>query len=170
MVVALMKRDNQGETPLMQAAVAGITEVLKYPLAQGADPLLQNKLEIGLLHLAALSSNALTIEAVLSNDFDINARCGPFDLTPLLFCLMKGKLEAANYLLRRGADEHFKIEEGLTVLSAAAIRGDVAAIEMLLKRGHNPNSRDGCDKTPLMWAAEMGNKAAFEYLHPLTLT
>ena len=163
-------RDNQGETPLMQAAVAGNTEVLKYLLAQGADPLLQNKLEIGLLHLAALSSNALTIEAVLSNDFDINARCGPFDLTPLLFCLMKGKLEAANYLLRRGADEHFKIEEGLTVLSAAAIRGDVAAIEMLLKRGHNPNSRDGCDKTPLMWAAEMGNKAAFEYLHPLTLT
>ena len=58
----------------------------------------------------------------------------------------------------------------MTVLSAAAIRGDVAAIEMLLKRGHNPNSRDGCDKTPLMWAAEMGNKAAFEYLHPLTLT
>ena len=56
----------------------------------------------------------------------------------------------------------------MTVLSAAAISGDVAAIEMLLKRGHNPNSRDGCDKTPLMWAAEVGRKAAVEYLLPLT--
>ena len=34
-------RDDQGETPLMQAAVAGKTEVLKYLLAQGADPLLR---------------------------------------------------------------------------------------------------------------------------------
>ncbi|CAH3039511.1 unnamed protein product [Pocillopora meandrina] len=161
-------RDNQGETPLMHAAVAGNTEVLKYLLAQGADPLLRNNLEFGLLHLAALSSNFLTIEAVLSENFDINARCTDLGLTPLLACLVSGKLKAANYLLERGADEHLKSERGWTVLTAAAMSGDVAAIEMLLKRGHNPNSRDGCDKTPLMWAAENGNKAAVEYLLPLT--
>ena len=161
-------RDNGGDTPLMHAARCGNTEVVEYLLAQGADPLLQNNLELGLLHLAALSDNALTIEAVLSNNFDINARCSAAGLTPLLTCLVQGNLEAANYLLVRGADEYLKSEEGLTVLSAAAISGDVAAIEMLLKRGHNPNSRDGCDKTPLMWAAEMGKKAAVEYLLPLT--
>ena len=161
-------RDDQGETPLMQAAVAGKTEVLKYLLAQGADPLLHNNLEFGLLHLAALSNNFLTIEAVLSENVDINASCTDLGLTPLLACLVSGKLKAANYLLERGADEHLKSERGWTVLTAAAMSGDVAAIEMLLKRGHNPNSRDGCDKTPLMWAAEEGNKAAVEYLLPLT--
>ena len=161
-------RDNGGDTPLMHAAFLGSTEVVKYLLAQGADPLLRNKLELGLLHLAALSGNVLTIEAVLSTNFDINARCTAIGLTPLLVCLMAGRLEAASYLLGRGADEYLKSEEGLTVLSAAAISGDVAAIEMLLKRGHNPNSRDGCDKTPLMWAAEMRKKAAVEYLLPLT--
>ena len=161
-------RDDQGETPLMQAAVAGKTEVLKYLLAQGADPLLRNNLEFGLLHLAALSNNFLTIEAVLSENVDINASCTDLGLTPLLACLVSGKLKAANYLLERGADEHLKSERGWTVLTAAAMSGDVAAIEMLLKRGHNPNSRDGCDKTPLMWAAEKGNKAAVEYLLPLT--
>ena len=161
-------RDNGGDTPLMHAAVFGNTEIVKYLLAKGADPLLRNKLELGLLHLAALSGNVLTIEAVLSTNFDINARCTASGLTPLLVCLMAGRLEAASYLLGRGADEYLKSEEGLTVLSAAAIGGDVAAIEMLLKRGHNPNSRDCCDKTPLMWAAEMGKKAAVEYLLPLT--
>ena len=165
---SIVSRDNERNTPLMHAARLGNTEVLKYLLAQGADPLLQNKFGQGLLHFAALSNNAVTIEAVLSQNFDINARCTDLGLTPLLFCLINGKLEAANYLLAMGADENLKSKEGLPVLSAAAISGDVAVIEMLLERGHNPNSRDGCDKTPLMWAAEKGNKAAVEYLLPLT--
>ena len=161
-------RDDGGDTPLMQAARGGNTKAVEYLLAQGANPLLRNTSDLGLLHLAALSDNVLTIKAVLSKNFDINARCTVLGITPLLFCLGQGKLEAANYLLAEGADENLKSKDGLTVLSAAAISGNVAAIEMLLKRGHNPNSRDGCDKTPLMWAAEVGNKAAVEYLLPLT--
>ena len=164
---SIVSRDNERNTPLMHAARLGNTEVLKY-LAQGADPLLQNKFGQGLLHFAALSNNAVTIEAVLSQNFDINARCTDLGLTPLLFCLINGKLEAANYLLAMGADENLKSKDGLTVLSAATISGDVAVIEMLLERGHNPNSRDGCDETPLMWAVRAGNKAAVEYLLPLT--
>ena len=161
-------RDGGGDTALMRAATLGNTEVVEYLLAQGANPLLRNRSDLGLLHLAAASDNVLTIKAVLSKNFDINARCTVIGITPLLFCLGQGKLEAANYLLAMGADENLKTKDGLTVLSAAATSGNVAAIEMLLKRGHNPNSRDGCDKTPLMWAAEKGNKAAVEYLLPLT--
>ena len=161
-------RDSEGNTPLMHATRLGNTEVVEYLLAQGANPLLRNTSDLGLLHLAALSDNVLTIKAVLSKNLDINARCAVLGITPLLFCLTQGKLEAANYLLAMGADENLKSKDGLTVLSAAAMSGNVAAIEMLLKRGHNPNSRDGCDKTPLMWAAERGNKAAVEYLLPLT--
>ena len=161
-------RDSGGDTPLMHATRLGNTEVVEYLLAQGANPLLRNTSDLGLLHLAVLSDNVLTIKAVLSTNLDINARCTVLGITPLLFCLAQGKLEAANYLLAMGADENLKSKDGLTVLSAAAISGNVAAIEMLLKRGHNPNSRDGCDKTPLMWAAEEGNKAAVEYLLRLT--
>ena len=161
-------RDSGGDTPLMHATRLGNTEVVEYLLAQGANPLLRNTSDLGLLHLAVLSDNVLTIKAVLSTNLDINARCTVLGITPLLFCLAQGKLEAANYLLAMGADENLKSKDGLTALSAAAISGNVAAIEMLLERGHNPNSRDGCDKTPLMWAAEIGNKAAVEYLLPLT--
>ena len=161
-------RDSGGDTPLMHAARLGNTEVVEYLLAKGANPLLRKTSDLGLLHLAALSDNVLTIKAVLSKNLDINARCTVLGITPLLFCLTQGKLEAANYLLAIGADENLKSKDGLTVLSAAAISGNIAAIEMLLKRDHNPNSRDGCDKTPLMWAAEKGNKAAVEYLLPLT--
>ena len=160
-------RDSGGDTPLMHAARLGNTEVVEYLLAQGANPLLRNTSDLGLLHLAALSDNVLTIKAVLSKNLDINARYTVLGITPLLFCLTQGKLEAANYLLAMGADENLKSKDGLTVLSAAAISGNIAAIEMLLKRDHNPNSRDGCDKTPLMWAAEMGKKAAVEFLLPL---
>ena len=161
-------RDSEGDTPLMHATRLGNTEVVEYLLAQGANPLLRNTSDLGLLHLAAFSDNALTIKAVLSKNLDINASRTVLGVTPLLFCLGQGKLEAANYLLAEGADENLKSKDGLTVLSAAAMSGNVAAIEMLLKRGHNPNSRDGCHKTPLMWAAEKGNKAAVEYLLPLT--
>ena len=161
-------RDSWGDTPLMHAACLGNTEVVEYLLAKGANPLLRNTSDLGLLHLAALSDNVLTIKAVLSKNLDINARYAVLGITPLLFCLTQGKLEAANYLLAMGTDENLKNKDGLTVLSAAAISGDVAAIETLLKRGHNPNSRDGCDNTPLMWAAEMGKKEAVEYLLPLT--
>ena len=161
-------RDDGGDTPLMQAARGGNTKAVEYLLAQGANPLLRNTSDVGLLHLAALSDNVLTIKAVLSKNLDINAMCTDLGITPLLLCLTQGKLKAANYLLAEGADENLKSKDGWTVLSAAAMSGNVAAIEMLLKRGHNPNSRDGCDKTPLMWAAERGNKAAVEYLLPLT--
>ena len=161
-------RDSEGDTPLRHAARFGNTEVVEYLLAKGADPLLRNTSDLGLLHLAALSDNVLTIKAVLSKNLDINAMCTDLGITPLLFCLTQGKLEAANYLLAEGADENLKSKDGWTVLSAAAMSGNVAAIEMLLKRGHNPNSRDGYDKTPLMWAAEVGKKAAVEYLLPLT--
>ena len=161
-------RDDGGDTPLMQAARGGNTKAVEYLLAQGANPLLRNTSDVGLLHLAALSDNVLTIKAVLSKNLDINAMCTDLGITPLLFCLSQGKLEAVNYLLAEGADENLKTKDGWTVLSAAAMSGNVAAIEMLLKRGHNPNSRDGWDKTPLMWAAEMGKKAAVEYLLPLT--
>ena len=161
-------RDDGGDTPLMHAARCGNTKVVEYLLAQGANPLLRNTSDLGLLHLAALSDNVLTIKAVLSKNLDINAMCTVLGITPLLFCLTQGKLEAANYLLAEGADENLKTKDGWTVLSAAAMSGNIAAIEMLLKRGHNPNSRDGCDKTPLMWAAEMGKKAAVEFLLPLT--
>ena len=157
-------RDGRGDTPLMQAARCGNTKAVEYLLAQGANPLLRNTSDFGLLHLAALSDNVLTIKAVLSKNRDINAMCTDLGMTPLFFCLTQGKLEAANYLLAEGADENLKTKDGLPVLSAAAFSGNVAAIEMLLKRGHNPNSRDGCDKTPLMWAAEVGKKAAVEYL------
>nr|XP_058942638.1 putative ankyrin repeat protein RF_0381 [Pocillopora verrucosa] len=157
-------RDSEGNTPLMHATRLGNTEVVEYLLAQGANPLLRNTSDLGLLHLAAFSDNALTIKAVLSKNLDINASRTVLGITPLLFCLGQGKLEAANYLLAEGADENLKSKDGLTVLSAAAMSGNVAAIEMLLKRGHNPNSRDGRDNTPLMWAAEVGNKAAVEYL------
>ena len=161
-------RDSGGDTPLMHATRLGNTEVVEHLLAKGANPLLRNTSDLGLLHLAVLSDNVLTIKAVLSTNLDINASRTVLGITPLLFCLAQGKLEAANYLLEMGADENLKSKDGLTALSAAAISGNVAAIEMLLERGHNPNSRDGCDKTPLMWAAEKGNKAAVEYLLPLT--
>ncbi|XP_022778539.1 uncharacterized protein LOC111320115, partial [Stylophora pistillata] len=162
-------RDADGNTPSLMAAKCGNTEALNYLLAKGADPLLQNNNEFGLLHLAALSNNVATIEAVLSKKkFDINVRGSCMSLTPLLACLNMGNLEAANYLLKRGADEHIKGKEGLTALSVAARSGNVAAIEMLVNRGHDPNSRDGCDKTPIMWAVESGNRAAVEYLLRLT--
>ena len=161
-------RDSGGDTPLMHATRLGNTEVVEHLLAKGANPLLRNTSDLGLLHLAVLSDNVLTIKAVLSTNLDINASRTVLGITPLLFCLAQGKLEAANYLLEMGADENLKSKDGLTALSAAAISGNVAAIEMLLERGHNPNSRDGCDKTPLMWAAEKGNKAAVEYLLRLT--
>lgn len=166
--LSLDSRDSEENTPLACAAACEQIEAVNCLLEHGADPSLRGRHGWSLLHFAAQSGNVTIIDTMLSKGLNIDSRGETVGLTPLLVCLNKGNLEAANYLLKRGADEHMKGKEGLTALSVAARSGNVAAIEMLVNRGHDPNSRDGCDMTPIMWAVKSGNQAAVKYLLSLT--
>ena len=73
---------------------------------------------------------------MLCKGLDIDSRGETLGLTPLMVSIIFEKLEAAKYLLEKGADESLKTtERKISLLSLASAGGSVAAIEMLLSHG-----------------------------------
>jgi len=79
------------------------------------------------------------------------------------------QIEAANYLLDRGADGNAVAADGRTALHMAAQRGDVAMISLLLAHHANPQLRDHQGWTPLDRAVKWRHPDAAAALRNATL-
>ena len=157
------------ETPLACAAACGRIEAVNCLLEHGADPLLKGKDGWSLLHSAAQSGNVIIIETMLSKGLDIDSRGETLGLTPLMVSIIFEKLEAAKYLLEKGADESLKSTEGkISLLSIATAVGSVAVIEMLLLHGCGIYYRDNGGDMPFIHVAVLGNTEVVKYLLILT--
>jgi uncharacterized protein len=55
-------------------------------------------------------------------------------------------------------------DKNVAELAVSAARGDLQHIDGLLSRGANPNTRGKNGMTPIVWAMQAKNKAAFKYL------
>ena len=158
-------RDREGNTPLFCAAGCGQIEAVNCLLKHGADPFLRGEHGWSLLHAAAQSGNVIIIETLLSKDLDVDSRDETLGLTPLMVSIKCDKLEAAKYLLEKGANVRLKTTlREIPILTIASTVGSVAAIKMLLSRGCSIDSRDDGGDTPLMHAARCGNTKVVEYL------
>lgn len=129
-------RSKQDESPLMLAALQGLTEICLKLIAKGADV---NKPGWAPLHYAATHGHLAVITLLLDNDAYIDA-ASPNGTTPLMMAAHYGTPSAVKLLLEAGADPMLKNEQGLSAIDFAhrANRPEVAEIIAAFIRGRQP--------------------------------
>jgi ankyrin repeat protein len=84
--------------------------------------------------------------------------------TPLHWASYRDDLEAADRLIRAGANVNAANDLGATPLWVASLNGSAAMVERLLAAGANPKAALLAGETPLMAAARSGNPRVVEQL------
>jgi ankyrin repeat protein len=117
--IKIESRSAQDESPLMLAAIKGMTEVCRLLIAADADV---NKPGWTPLHYAAAKGHLDIMNLLLENNAYIDAEA-PNGTTPLMMAAEYGTPDAVKLLLDAGADAQLKNALGMTAL-AFAIRAE----------------------------------------------
>jgi ankyrin repeat protein len=129
-------RTLQDESPLMLAALKGLTDVCAKLIAKDADV---NKSGWTPLHYAATGGNVEIIRMLLENHAYIDAE-SPNGSTPLMLAAMYSTSSAVKVLLESGADSTVKNGLGLTAIDFARTAKKTDSIEIIAAfiRAKNP--------------------------------
>jgi ankyrin repeat protein len=125
--IKVESRSAQDESPLMLAAINGLTGVCKQLIAADADV---NKPGWTALHYAAAKGHVDIINLLLEHHAYIDAE-SPNGTTPLMMAAEYGTPAAVKLLLSAGADPTLKNAQGLTALNFATRGERPDAIKML---------------------------------------
>jgi ankyrin repeat protein len=156
-------RDNNGKTPLHDAAGLGNLKAMEFLLDKGVDINVRDNNGKTPLHDAAGLGNLKAMEFLLDKGVDINVRDNN-GRTPLHDAAGLGNLKAMEFLLDKGVDINVRDNNGRTPLHMAAGWGKLKVMEFLLDKGVDLNVRDTNGKTPLHWAANSGHIEAMAFL------
>ena len=126
-------RDDDGNTPLMRAALDGQTKQVEALLRKGADVNAQNRQGRTALMFAIINLHAATVKKLLEFGADVNVQADGCGCTPLTLAACSGDIGITKALLKRGADARKVSGRGRTALVVAAEHG-YTAISELLKR------------------------------------
>jgi ankyrin repeat protein len=72
--------------------------------------------------------------------------------TPLLWAISRGRPDAAQLLLAKGANITTKTVDGETALACAVWSGSPEMVQFVLNKGIDPLAKDSSGITPLVWA------------------
>jgi len=151
--------NNAGDTPLHIAAQLGDPKTAELLLANKATVDLINNNGETPLDLSAKLGLTSTTGALLAHGANVNAR-NPVDRgwkgwTPLLYAVAARQKEAADLLLKNGANPNAKIEsangswiKGCTPLIMAAWQNEPEIVATLLDSKADPNLKDDARLTP----------------------
>ena len=175
-----------GETVLMTAARTDKLEAVKVLLDRGADvnakdpehaqtalmwAVIENHLDVAKLLIArGADVNAHTAVSVVKGEFTL-ARPGGGPgttlqrarptagggMTPLLFAIREGNLEAVKLLLDSGSDIHWSSANRTSPLVIALLNGQIGVADYLLDRGADPNATDAYGRAALFAAVDLRN-------------
>ena len=132
-------RNRQDESPLMLAAIKGLTDVCQQLISKGADV---NKPGWTPLHYAATYGHLAVMNLLLENNAYIDA-ASPNGSTPLMMAASYGTPIAVKLLLEAGADPMLKNDQGLSAIDFAqrANRAESAEIISTFVRGRQPKGK-----------------------------
>ena len=169
--VDLQSRNEAGDTPLMTAALYADTGVLELLLGAGAKVDVTNQAGVTALMRAATFEDKTRL--LVANGAEVNARSRIGNSAILLAARKPGNSRTVKFLLDRRADPNATNYFSATVLMAAVAADDLDTVRLLLDRGSNVNGipKPGAEnffwggwRTPLMWAAFLGNEAMCKLL------
>ena len=129
-------RTPHDESPLMLAALKGLTDLCRQLIVLGADV---NKPGWTPLHYAATSGHLATMDLLLDEHAYIDAP-SPNGTTPLMMAAHYGTAPAVKLLLDAGADPTLKNEQGLSAIDFAQRVSRTEAVDLISAaiRGRHP--------------------------------
>ena len=128
--------DRTAVTPLMYAAHAGNTEVVRLLIEKGAEINARNNVNGVALMPAAQMGNPATVKLLLEKGADAHLR-NDYGYTALMYAASaeRNDLELIRVLLARGAEINVKAKDGETALKLAGRKGRTETVCLLEKAG-----------------------------------
>jgi ankyrin repeat protein len=169
--VDLQARNDIGDTPLMAAALYGDGAIVEMLIKAGSDVNAVNPARATALMRAATFQDKTRLLVAAGANVNARSRMGN---TPLILAARRaGNSQTVTFLLDRGADANAANVFGATALMAATAAEDIDSVRLLLDHGADVNAKPKMDgngfiwgggRTPLMWAAFLGNESLVELL------
>jgi ankyrin repeat protein len=146
-------RDNYGRTPLHVAAYGGRREIMGLLVAAGADPNALEADRYDIVTIAAVASDARTLQAALALGGKAGNVTSPYDGTALIAAAHLGHVEVVRILLRAGAPVDHVNNLNWTALIEAIVLGDggrrhADIVALLVDAGADVNLADGNGRSP----------------------
>lgn len=152
-------RTAAGESPLMLAALKGLTSVCEQLIAKNADV---NKPGWAPLHYAATHGHLPVMNLLLTHHAYIDA-ASPNGTTPLMMAAQYGTRSAVELLIKEGADPKLKNQQGLTATDFATRADRAEVVGWLAQSGGAAGAKAG--SAPVAGTAEAAKPAAAPGAH-----
>ncbi|KAK8009845.1 hypothetical protein PG990_008810 [Apiospora arundinis] len=144
-------------SPLMVAALAGRTDVMRLLIEHGADDRATNDFEYTLLHLATITNHTEMIRFLIEDEANIEAR-GDRGETPLIIAAKQGWMDSVRVLVGYKADLNIRDFKGATPLHYAVKNEDKVLIHYLIQKGADMEIGNSDGMTVLIQAAGLGHR------------
>ena len=155
-------KTDDGDTPLMLAALNGKLHAVKWFLEKGATVACEDKIGWNTLHCAAQGGDTDILSLIHTRLPDIESRSGVGE-TPLMVAASSRNLHAVKWFLEKGATVACEEKNGWNTLHHAAMGGDTDIISLIHTHLPNIESKTGHGHTPLMVAAMNGKLHAVKW-------
>ena len=158
----VMSKDSAGSTPLHHAAGFGALDSLTFLIDKGADVNARNRR--GSTPLFWALHDESKVRLLISRGATVNVKQVEGRSLVYQASILGNGFAVLRLLLEHGGDPNVATVNGLTPLSAAALRGDVEAMRALIEKGAHVDTRNGAGATALMAAATNGSTSAVQLL------
>ena len=154
------------KTALMLAAFYGKLNIVKLLRQKSASYDLKDKSGMSAIHYAVDGGNADTLEWILQDGADVNARDYSNGWTPLLRAAsVNSSKDIARVLVRYKARIDAMDKEDKTALMIATVNGNLQFVQVMIENGADFTIRTKFGKSLYELAYSMDRKVYFFYLH-----
>ncbi|XP_071099225.1 serine/threonine-protein phosphatase 6 regulatory ankyrin repeat subunit B-like [Haliotis cracherodii] len=164
-IVGIESRGQSNRTPVMKAANQGHRELFDFLVSKGCDLSVVDGNGDNILHVTCFAGNVDICKYLLSKDIvGIESR-GQYNRTPVMKAANQGHRELFDFLVSKGCDLSVVDGNGDNILHVTCFAGNVGICKYLLSKDIvGIESRGQCNRTPVMKAANQGQRELFNFL------
>ncbi len=148
----LEETNERGLTPLLFAAEADQTEIVKFLIKKGANIRFKNGRGYQAIHFASKNGNLETVKLLVDAGVSVNEKMADGTM-PINFAAQSGDYKTAIYLEENGADIMAIVSNNANLLMWSAMGGNTALYDRYEAKGVSRDLRDNDGDGPLHWAA-----------------